>query len=181
METCPRMGQNSEVESHLRRVRSTRKNRHQQFDWVASRNIGSQLGLPGLNQSERDASQLLRWRQCCDPNGFLLYRSRASLRRPQRFSFRDGSNTRSACRFRALITPIRANMVGPPRSATSMSASIAACHSGSAASFFGRPVTYVAASRSVRSFSPSGRTIGSSNSRDHPSERGASQLLRLRT
>lgn len=59
-------------------------------------------------------------------------------------------------------------MVGAPRSTTSMSASIAACHSGSAASFFGRPVTYVAASRSVRSFSPLGRTIGSSNSRDHP-------------
>jgi hypothetical protein len=33
----------------------------------------------------------------------------------------------------------------------------------------------------VRNFSPSGRTIGSSNSRDHPSERDASQLLRLRT
>ena len=65
METCPRMGQNSEVESHLRRVRSTRKNRHQQFDWVASRNIGSQLGriIPGVRPSERDARQLLRVRQ----------------------------------------------------------------------------------------------------------------------
>jgi hypothetical protein len=72
---------------------------------------------------------------CCDPDGFLLDRSRASLRWPQCFSFRKGSNTRSTCRFRALITPIRANMVGPPRLATSMSASMAACHSDSAASF----------------------------------------------
>jgi hypothetical protein len=31
----------------------------------------------------RDASQLLRWRQRYDPDGFLLHRSRASLRRPQ--------------------------------------------------------------------------------------------------
>ena len=38
---------------------------------------------------------------CCDPDGFLLHRSRASLRWPQCFSFRDGSNTRSTCRFRA--------------------------------------------------------------------------------
>jgi hypothetical protein len=74
------------------------------------------------------------------PAGFLLHRSRASSRLPQCFSFRDGSNTRSTCRFRALITPIRANMVGPPRSATSMSASIAACHSGCADSFSGSPV-----------------------------------------
>jgi hypothetical protein len=51
---------------------------------------------------------------CCDPAGFLLHRSRASLRRPQCFSLREGSNTRSTCRFRALITPIRANIVGPP-------------------------------------------------------------------
>ena len=83
---------------------------------------------------------------CCDPDGFPLHRSRASLRWPQCFSFRDGSNTRSTCRFRALITPIRANMVGPPRSATSMSASIAACHSGRSDSFFGRLVMWVAAS-----------------------------------
>jgi hypothetical protein len=38
------------------------------------------------------------------------------------------------------MTPIRANIVGPFRSATSISASIAACHSGSAASFSGSPV-----------------------------------------
>jgi len=36
----------------------------------------------------RDASQLLRWRQRYDPDGFLLHRSRANLRRPQCFSLR---------------------------------------------------------------------------------------------
>jgi hypothetical protein len=45
----------------------TPMNRHRQFDWVASRNIGRQLGravdMPGVHPSERDASQLLRWRQ----------------------------------------------------------------------------------------------------------------------
>src|ERR1700731_3466664 len=69
----------------------------------------------------RDARQLLRWRQRYDPDGFLLHRSRASLRLPQCFSLREESNTRSPCRFRALITLIRANMVGSPRSATSIS------------------------------------------------------------
>src|SRR3984957_3623202 len=32
---------------------------------------------------------------CCDPDGFLLHRSRASLGLPQSYSVRDGSNTRS--------------------------------------------------------------------------------------
>ena len=45
----------------------TPMNGHRQFDWVASRNIGRQLGravdIPGVHPSERDASQLLRWRQ----------------------------------------------------------------------------------------------------------------------
>jgi hypothetical protein len=36
--------------------------------------------------------------------------------------------------------PMRAIIVGPPKSATNIKASIAACHSGSAASFFGSPV-----------------------------------------
>jgi hypothetical protein len=97
------------------------------------------------------------YRMCIRANatpGFLLHRSRASLRLPQCFSFRDGSNTRSTWRFRALITPIRANMVGPPRSATSMSASIAACHSGRSDSFFGRLVMWVVASCSVSSLRP---------------------------
>ena len=62
-----RNGSNSEVVSHSQRVRSTPMNGHRQFDRGASRNIGRQLGrsvdIPGLHQSERDASQLLRWRQ----------------------------------------------------------------------------------------------------------------------
>ena len=146
-------------------------NGHRQLDWGASPNIGRQGGRAGI------------YRMCIRANatpGFLLHRSRGSLRWSQCFSLREESNTRSTCRFRALITPMRANIVGPPRSATSMSASIATCHSGNAASFFGRPVTCVAASRSVRSFSPSGRAIGSSNSRGHPSQWDASQLLRWR-
>jgi len=36
----------------------------------------------------------------------------------------------STCRLSARIMPIRANIVGPPSVATSISASIAACHSG---------------------------------------------------
>jgi len=63
------------------------------------------------------------------------HRSRASLRRPQCLSFRDGSNTRSTWRFNARITPIRANMVGPSCSATSISACIAACHSSASCRF----------------------------------------------
>jgi hypothetical protein len=99
-------------------------NGHRQFDWVASRNIGRQLGravnIPGC-ASERTGRQpvapmapTLILDSCCGPDGFLLHRSRASLRWPQCVSFRDGSNTRSTCRFRALITPMRANIVGPP-------------------------------------------------------------------
>jgi hypothetical protein len=38
------------------------------------------------------------------------------------------------------ITPIRANIVGPPLSATSISALIAVCHSGDALSLFGNAV-----------------------------------------
>jgi hypothetical protein len=43
------------------------------------------------------------------------------------------------------MTPTLANIVGPACSTTSISASIAACHSGSADSFFGRPVMKLAA------------------------------------
>jgi hypothetical protein len=35
------------------------------------------------------------------------------------------------------MTPIRANIVGPPLSATRISASMAACHSGAESSAFG--------------------------------------------
>jgi hypothetical protein len=36
----------------------------------------------------------------------------------------------TTCRFSARMTPIRANITGPPDVATSIKASIAACHSG---------------------------------------------------
>jgi hypothetical protein len=63
--------------------------------------------------------------------------------------------------FIARIMPILANMVGPPRSATRSSASIAACHSGASCSRFGSFVMKVAASRRVTSWRPSGSGIGS--------------------
>jgi hypothetical protein len=65
-----------------------------------------------------------------DRTSLTFYRSRASLRRPQWWSLRSGLKTRSTLRFKAGMTPIRANIVGPPSVATSISASIAACHSG---------------------------------------------------
>jgi hypothetical protein len=51
------------------------------------------------------------------------------LRCPQCVSFRDGLNTRSTRRFNDFMTPMRANIAGPPCSATSNSASIGACYS----------------------------------------------------
>jgi len=59
-----------------------------------------------------------------------------SFRLPQWVSLRSGLNTRSTRRFNAFMTAIRAIIVGPLR-ATSISASIAACHSGKSDSFFG--------------------------------------------
>jgi hypothetical protein len=59
-------------------------------------------------------------------------------RRRLRFSFRlppmrlvaVRMNSRTRCRFNAHMTPIRASIVGPPFSATKISASIADCHGG---------------------------------------------------
>jgi hypothetical protein len=62
--------------------------------------------------------------------------------------------------------PIRPITVGPPSSATSISASMAARHSGASCSRFGSFVMKVAASRRIMSLRPSGRIIGSSNARD---------------
>jgi hypothetical protein len=63
------------------------------------------------------------------------------------------------------MTPMRANIVGPPDSATGISASIAACHSAVSASFLGSLVASVAASSNVTSLRPSGSTIASSKRR----------------
>jgi hypothetical protein len=74
-------------------------NGHHQFDLVASTNIGGQVGRAGDKQVRIQANGTpascsnAANDSCCD--GFLLHRSRASLWRPQCFSFRDGSNTRS--------------------------------------------------------------------------------------
>jgi pimeloyl-ACP methyl ester carboxylesterase len=46
------------------------------------------------------------------------------LRFPQCVSFRDALKTRSTWRFNALMTPMRANIVGPPSVATKIRASI---------------------------------------------------------
>src|SRR5205823_14602349 len=76
---------------------------------------------------------------CIDVNPDRFHRSRACLRRPQRGSLRDGLNSRTRRRFNAFMTPIRANIVGPSSSTTNINASMAASHSGSAASFFVSP------------------------------------------
>jgi hypothetical protein len=44
------------------------------------------------------------------------HRSHASFRRPQLCFLPDGSITRWTWRFNALMMPIRASIVGPPRS-----------------------------------------------------------------
>src|SRR5229473_2678974 len=79
-----------------------------------------------------------------------------SLRRPQCVSLREESNSRTTFRFNALMTPMRANIVGPSCSATSNSACIAACHSSASCSALGSSVMYSAASRRVTSGSRSG-------------------------
>ena len=66
-------------------------------------------------------------------------KSRFNLRFAQCVRFSGTLNSCTRFRFRARMTPIRASMVGPSRD-TSSSASIASCHAGSAASFFGRAV-----------------------------------------
>jgi len=66
------------------------------------------------------------------------------------FLFSPGSNTRSRWRFNALMMPMRANNGGPSCSATSNSASIAACHSSASYSVLGSLVMYRAASRNVQ-------------------------------
>ena len=55
----------------------------------------------------------------------------------------------------------------PPVSAARIKFSTVICHISRSRSAFGNLVMKVAASRSVRSFRPSARTIGSSNLRDH--------------
>jgi len=99
---------------------------------------------------------------------FQRQRSRASFRFPQWWSLRSGLNTRSMWRFNARMTPIRANIVGPPDSATRIKASIAACHSAASCSAFGSRVMNLPASSSVTIWRPRGSGIGSSNRRGQP-------------
>ena len=65
------------------------------------------------------------------------------------------------------IVQIRAVISDLSRSATSNSVSIATCQSAASCSAFGSAVMYSAASRSVSSLRPSGRTIGSTNRLNH--------------
>jgi hypothetical protein len=66
---------------------------------------------------------------CCSVKGTnkLLrgghYSSRFNFRFPQCVPLRTGLNPHTTCRLSALITPIRANFVGPPSVATKISAS----------------------------------------------------------
>jgi hypothetical protein len=69
---------------------------------------------------------------------------------------------------RRLLIPIRANMVGPPDSATRIRAFIASCHSAALCSAFGSLVMCVPASSRVTSWRPRGNEIGSSNNRFQP-------------
>ncbi len=66
------------------------------------------------------------------------------------------------------MTPMRANIVGPPDVATRISASMAACHSAASCSAFGSLVIYLPASSRVTSWPPRGNRIGSSNRRCQP-------------
>jgi hypothetical protein len=94
--------------------------------------------------------------------------SRFNLQRPQCGSLRSGLNSRTMFRFKARITPILANMVGPPTVATRINASIAVCHSGAVCSAFDSLVMHLPASCSVTSWRPPGSGIGSSNGRFQP-------------
>ena len=95
------------MHSRNRKVRSTPMNNIISLAGVCIRVNGTVVPMaPTTHAATLTASCFIdRARVCACPN----------------FSFRDGSNTRSTCRFRALITPIRADMVGPPRSAPSIS------------------------------------------------------------
>src|SRR5258707_1520025 len=70
--------------------------------------------------------------------------------------------------FKARMTPMRANIVGPPDVATRINASIAACHSAASCLAFGSLVMYLPASSRVTSWRLRGSDIGSSNLRFHP-------------
>jgi hypothetical protein len=75
------------------------------------------------------------------------------------------------------MTPIRANIVGPPDVATKIRASIAACHSAASCSAFGSFVMKLPASSSVTRWRPPGSGIGSSNDRFQPRPLMAPTLL----
>src|SRR5258706_11724011 len=66
------------------------------------------------------------------------------------------------------MTPMRANIVGPPDVATGIKAFIAACHSAASCSAFGSFVMCLPASSSVTSWPPRGSGIGSSKRRFQP-------------
>src|SRR5258708_4320891 len=71
-------------------------------------------------------------------------------------------------RVNVFMTPIRANIVGPPSVATRIRASVAVCDSSASCSALGSFVMYSAASRSVMSWRPRAGGIGSSNGRFQP-------------
>jgi hypothetical protein len=75
------------------------------------------------------------------------------------------------------MTPMRANIVGPPCSATRIRASTAVCHSSSCCSAFGSFSINLAASSRVTSWRPRGSGIGSSNGRFQPRPLMAPTLL----
>jgi hypothetical protein len=61
-----------------------------------------------------------RCRICNEVSRSSGHRSLFNFHFPQCVSLRSGLNTSSTWRFKALMTPMRADIVGPPLSATSM-------------------------------------------------------------
>src|SRR5258706_9901565 len=95
--------------------------------------------FPGLHAGLQQRRELHRvWLYINGSVCSVRVRPRSSvLRQPILCTYRQESvsqglsaaNTRSTWRFKALMTPIRANIVGPPDVVTRINASMAACHS----------------------------------------------------
>ena len=99
-------------------------------------------------------------------NAGLSYSSLLHFRFPQWCGLRDVSNSRTRCRLIAFIRPMRAEVIWPLFSAASVTMRAAAWTFGIVCSDFGMSLaSHAIVSLSVRSFRPSGSSIGSSNFR----------------
>jgi hypothetical protein len=98
-------------------------------------------------RDERAREFVARSRTPVGKRSGLRLASLLSFLLPQWWSLRAGLNWRTCPRFNARMIPMRANIVGPLRSATSMSSSMATCHSGNSASALGRLVMWSAVAK----------------------------------